>query len=156
MNWGSRTGESRGISSVISTVLMVAVVLIMAVSVGVFVFDIDDALKEPSPSAVFEFEYTDATSDTLNVSHQGGDTVDGDNVYVVVTGATVNGGTSADGRYRWTDPPLNGDEDITASSTAVGNPGYNLDLSSASVVLVYDDPDTDESYVLDSWEGPDR
>jgi len=80
--------HNRGVSSVISTILMVAIVVLIAIPAGIYAFQVAEPGREPAPTV----KRTDASmtpdggvdTQTVSVTHGGGDTVDMENVEVVV------------------------------------------------------------------------
>lgn len=72
--------DERGVSPVIGTVLMVAVALILATFIGAFVLGFAGDLAQDDPLVDFQMSQ-DGT--TVALTHAGGDTLDGEDVYVV-------------------------------------------------------------------------
>lgn len=78
----------RGVSSVVSTVLMVGIVVLIAIPAGIYAFQVAEPGQEPAPTV----KRSDAsmTADggvdeqTVSVTHGGGDTIDMENVEIVV------------------------------------------------------------------------
>lgn len=70
-------GDERAVSPVIGVVLMVAITVILAAVVGSFVLGIGGQVQPSSPSANFQFDYTETATGTYNVTvrHTGGDTI---------------------------------------------------------------------------------
>lgn len=79
--------DDDAVSSVVSTVLMVAITIILVAVIGSFVLDLGGAIGESPPSArlsVVEQEFNGNTS--VLISHEGGDTLDESQVTVTVDG----------------------------------------------------------------------
>jgi FlaG/FlaF family flagellin (archaellin) len=75
------------VSSVIATVLMVALVIVLAVAGGAFYFETaNEATQEPAPTAAFEWTQN---GNSLTITHQGGDQVASDQVTIMVDGSEV-------------------------------------------------------------------
>lgn len=72
--------DKRGVSPVIGTILMVAVVVLLAATVGTFVLDVANDATQDEPLTTFRMSQ-DGTAVVL--THTGGDTLDGENVYIV-------------------------------------------------------------------------
>jgi flagellin-like protein len=70
-------GADRGVSSVISVILMVAVTVILAAVVATFALDLGGSASDTGPQASFQFEY-DTTTGNVTVAHTNGDALDGD------------------------------------------------------------------------------
>lgn len=73
--------RARGVSSVVSVVLLVAVVVILAASVSVFTIDAGGDLQEAPPlvadsAAEYQTGGGNCSTDVVRLSHQGGDAVD--------------------------------------------------------------------------------
>ena len=79
--------DERAVSPVIGVILMVAITVILAAVIGTFVLGLGDDLQDTSPTADFNFDY-DTSNDSVTITHNGGDTIDGttDNVTVTTTG----------------------------------------------------------------------
>ena len=91
--------SDRGVSPVIGVILMVAITVILAAVIGTFVLDIGANIDEPAPTADLEIEdakhnYDDTavteTQDLVKIVHQGGDTLDGESLKIVVRNDTSN------------------------------------------------------------------
>ena len=137
--------DDDAVSPVIGVILMVAITVILAAVIASFVLGLGDQAANSSPSASFNFDYdSSVTSDNLEVSHNGGDTIESDDI--VFRGSNI-------------------DEDGDTWST-VANGGTNTDVSSGSTALltanndqwtvnvVYENPSGDSSSTLASDEGP--
>jgi len=80
--------EDDAVSSVVSTVLMVAITIILVAVIGSFVLDLGGAVGDSPPQArlsVVEQQMASGNTSVL-VNHEGGDTVDMDQVEVTVEG----------------------------------------------------------------------
>jgi flagellin-like protein len=80
--------STRGVSSVIGVVLLVAVVVILAAAVGTFALEFTNATQEPAPqvaNAEAEFLVTGGFDQTVRITHRGGDTVDVSDLEIVVS-----------------------------------------------------------------------
>lgn len=110
---------------------MVAITVVLAAVIGGFVMNMGDSLSDPAPSTQIDFDY-DSGSDTLTVTHDGGEVITGDN-----TGNLIVEGNEA------TDFPYSaGDEIATVSSASSNSP----------VDVVWESPEGESSRILDSWE----
>lgn len=84
------TIDNRGASSVISVILMVAVVAILAATVSVFVFDFGERINQPAPNVADttgEFVIDDPDPDNnqlVRITHLGGDSVAVEKIEVVI------------------------------------------------------------------------
>lgn len=85
-------GDPRGVSPVIGTVLLVAVVVTLAATVGVYAFGLTDQHSETAPQVAITTTYDERTAgdgQTLTVEFHTGDTLAARNVSFVLTGATA-------------------------------------------------------------------
>lgn len=161
--------DDDAVSPVIGVILMVAITVILAAVIASFVLGLGDSASNSTPQASISFDYTQQSSanDTLHVTHDGGDTIEASQLNATVSNAdgdstgAVFGAAAADGN-------LFGDSgDVNAGSTynlsesdfhdAGGGPSSvdQLDLSGATVNVVYTAPSGDTSSTLATWEGPD-
>lgn len=147
--------DRRGSSSVIASKLLIAIVVVL--SSGAFGYVALGVDTQPvSPQAKFSFEYAEGgTADSLAVRHTHGDTIDGGQVTLAVTGAAPG---AADGTYRWNGTVLDGaatvrsGDQVRLDAARLG--GDTLDLNAATVRLIWTSADGDDAYVLDTWQGP--
>lgn len=77
---GLCSGEDRGVSPVIGVVLMVAITVILAAVIGAFVLGLGDGLGDSAPTAQIS---ADGDSSNVTFTHNGGDTISEQNLYVV-------------------------------------------------------------------------
>lgn len=66
-------GNERAVAPVVSTILVVAIAIILAATVAVFVLDLGERTSDPAPTTSFEFEETD--DGTVLATHISGDTI---------------------------------------------------------------------------------
>jgi len=83
--------RNRGVSSVISIVLLVAVAVVLSTVIATFALGITDETSENVPTASFEVvreevDFSGATYDIVFVQHAYGDSLDPDNLQVTVNG----------------------------------------------------------------------
>lgn len=86
--------HARGVASVISTILMVAVVVILAATISVFVLELGESVSEPAPNAQFQIEYDYfgdgvAKNDSIRITHLGGDELDRERLEIRIGGDVV-------------------------------------------------------------------
>jgi flagellin-like protein len=85
--------ENRAVSPVIGVILMVAITVILAAVIGTFVLGLGDQVQQTSPNAQWNWEANGdltGSSATLDVTHEGGDTVDAG--LLSFSGSAVDGG----------------------------------------------------------------
>ena len=110
MHLGRFVAEDDAVSPVIGVILMVAVTVILAATIGTFVLGVGQGTSSPTPQATWAFEYDDGgdgfgsgTNDELTVTHEGGDTIE-ERLTVQVDGQRVD--TSGDLAYNPGAPSL--------------------------------------------------
>ncbi|AXG08643.1 type IV pilin [Haloplanus rubicundus] len=80
------TDES-AVSPVIGVILMVAITVILAAVIGTFVLGLGDQVSESAPQASFSFDFND--SDGVDITHEGGETLEKGNLNVSNSSASV-------------------------------------------------------------------
>lgn len=133
----------------VGTLVFAGVVGVGTLSLGVF--------DPPAPQVAFEYAFTnDYQHDSLVIEHHSGEAVEGDRLIVLIAGAKP---ASANGVYRWDATPLDGDSDVEQgaavrlNATTMGT-GFTLNLDSARITIMWDDPDDDARVPLSQWAGP--
>ncbi|WP_299262269.1 type IV pilin [Halorientalis sp.] len=87
--WPSVPQNGRAVSNVLGVVLVVAIVVVLAAVVGNLALGFGDSMGTPAPAFTVESQYqADGAGNTndrpyLNITHTGGDTVDGTALFVV-------------------------------------------------------------------------
>jgi FlaG/FlaF family flagellin (archaellin) len=98
-------GGARGVTSLIGVLLMVAVLVVVAATMTVFVFDIGSGLESESPNIDTEYDLVaDGAERTVAITLVAGDAVATDQLYVVGSksldiGGAPDSGTPANDRY---------------------------------------------------------
>jgi flagellin-like protein len=150
--------DDRAVSPVIGVILMVAITVILAAVIGTFALGLGTT-QDTAPQSTWEKTYTSGPPDTLTLTHASGDPMEATRRSVVVSDAGSSG-TDPNGKTTITDlgttGTVNAGTTVTVDSTGLSTTG--LDLSSATVRLVWEDEDTDDqadSATLATWEGPE-
>ena len=149
------------VAAIIIAAFMVAVTVILAAVIGAFVLGFGDSLSDPAPNAQIDFDYS-ASDSTINVSHDGGQTLNAQNTgFLSITG--VDETTTA------RDADRNGDNIGPESSGAAvdgndrvaidgrfssGNETVNADVTGDEVALVWENSDASNSQELGSFIVP--
>ncbi len=118
--------EDDAVSPVIGVILMVAVTVLLAATIGTFVLGVGQGTSSPTPQATWEFEYdgggdggfsAGSQDDSLTVTHGGGDTVE-NTLTVQVDGKRVD--TSGDLTYTPSapSPPFGAGSSITVEESS--------------------------------------
>ena len=82
-------GRSRGVAPIIAVILMVAVVVVLAATISVFVLAVGENLSETAPNAELEIEFDHlddgvAKNDTVRITHLAGDQLERERLEVVI------------------------------------------------------------------------
>jgi FlaG/FlaF family flagellin (archaellin) len=142
---------------VIGLVLLIAITLLLASTVGWVAVTIGDQnQRQSTPTTAFDFEYqaVPGEGDTLRIVHTSGKSLQRSELDIVVEAATCTGG-DPNGRFEATafggTGTLSAGESLTldGSVTCSGE----LDLSTATVRILWL-PDADSESGLQTWTGP--
>jgi len=91
--------EDRAVSPVIGVILMVAITVILAAVIGTFVLGLGDQVSDNAPQASFSFDFSangdfdgqtgaPGTGDLVNITHEGGETIENSTLEVSGDGTT--------------------------------------------------------------------
>jgi len=153
--------DDDAVSPVIGVILMVAITVILAAVIGTFVLGLGDQVQDTAPQATFTFDYTDGSNeDSLEIVHDGGDSIDSASLDASVSGATD---TDGDPNQAWAfDTDLGASGDVSAGTSVTvdeANLGLDttddLDLSGSTVRVTWNADSADSSATLGKWSGPD-
>ena len=174
--------DDEAVSPVIGVILMVAITVILAAVIGTFVLGLGDQVQTTAPQASFNFEYTQDTgssSDTLEITHDGGDAIAGLRLNASVSNAVEGSGMGGDGiddvtsgtgltfgsavasdgdAFTQTDVVAGSSETLDANDfhdTGTTTAAEDVDLSSTSVRVIWTSETGDSSATLGKWSGPD-
>ena len=166
--------DERAVSPVIGVILMVAITVILAAVIASMTLGLGDS-AQTAPQAKLDQDYTQnfdnaaSTNDNLALTHQSGATLPADRVKVVVTGARLDSDPAAikstiagaDGEVTWDDLASGSPTEIGAGDSITldqsdfevtnSGTGDNLDLSGATVKLVWTSEDGGTSDTLMTW-----
>ncbi len=160
--------EDDAVSPVIAVILMVAITVILAAVIATFVLGLSDSVDNTAPQATFGFEYeqNEGGSDVLTITHQGGDTIEGQNLNITADGAiskvprevyvgtdVFTGEITAGTRATVDNTTFKDDSNDFISKR--NGPDEKLDLSGATIRVIYIDDAGSSSATLGTWEGPD-
>jgi len=129
---------SRGVSPVISVILMVAIVVILVTTASVFIFDSSGGLNEPAPfvadtTGEFVIDNSQAGDNQIvQVTHRGGDGVAVDEIEIIVRAS----GPSLDTDARLVDLPA---DDTTIDNKNIEGNVDLIDTSDAVQIIQEDD-----------------
>jgi len=167
----------RAVSPVIAVILMVAITVILAAVIATFVLSLGSSVSETAPQANFEFAFDDGDAgsnlygpnDQLTITHSGGDTMASDALVVRMTGSDfkyLDGPNSvAPSPYKSsrTFADMGTADDVSAGTNVTlyidhddaSNNATLEQFDRASVSVIYDPPNSDQTAVLTRWDGPD-
>ncbi|MCT9097554.1 type IV pilin N-terminal domain-containing protein [Haloarchaeobius sp. HME9146] len=140
MNLKNLFTDDDAVSPVIGVILMVAITVILAAVIGAFVLNIGGN-QEKTPQATFSWE--NGASSNLNITHEGGDTLDPTTLSLAGAGFSQDldsVGSFSSGASEWT-------AGETYSSTNTGNSGE-------TVRLVWSSPSGGSSNVIAEYTLP--
>ncbi|WP_411966290.1 type IV pilin [Haloferax sp. YSMS24] len=148
--------ESRAVSPVIGVILMVAITVILAAVIGTFVLGLGDQVSETAPQASFSFEYTNGSPDTLEVTHESGDSIGATELSLVSSEEYSNSSTLTNvstgftfDQFDGVGSDINAGTTITAYSKASGD-----DIGDQTFRVVWTSESGSSSATLQKWSGP--
>jgi flagellin-like protein len=151
MEFARPSTTERAVSPVIGIVLIVAITVILSAVIGTFALGVGES-QDTAPQSSWKTDYTSGSPDELTLTHDSGDRMEADRLSIIITGS------NHDGKYSFSTLGVTGEVSAGTEVTVDDTVGTNLDLSSATVRLVWEDEDIDDqadSAVLVVWEGPD-
>ncbi|MDV7348822.1 type IV pilin N-terminal domain-containing protein [Halorubrum distributum] len=119
--------DDRAVSPVIGVILMVAITVILAAVIGTFVLGLGDQLGDTAPQATFTID--DNSSQTINITKTGGQSLEASDLVLAVDGERVN--TSFPG-----DTWQTGERKQITNSP--GGAATNWDSGEATVRIIHD------------------
>lgn len=159
------TADTRGVSPVIGVVLLVGITVVLAGTVGAFAFGFDDKTSQGQvPTVAFQTDYDTGTSDELEFTHNSGETVDPQYLYVRVRGALCSGSDDPNGEHN-VESKLDISDTFSAGQTitlegdgggAAGSSALCTDdlvLTGATVTVSWR-TGTGTSSTVATWDGP--
>jgi len=141
--------DDDAVSPVIGVILMVAITVILAAVIASFVLGLGDQAQQTTPQASFTFEYDESVGNAdegdLTITHDGGDTINAQSLY-------IRGSNLASHTGNWAD-------DLSYSGTEV-SAGNSLTLGSDvpddyDARVIYEPPEGDQSATLAQDSGPE-
>ncbi|GAB3326867.1 type IV pilin N-terminal domain-containing protein [Haloplanus salinarum] len=110
MNFKELLTEDRAVSPVIGVILMVAITVILAAVIGTFVLGLGDQVSESAPQASMSFDFNIGadSGDYVNITHEGGETLDNSSISV-----------DADSTLTYQSTPSQWSDTISAGDTGV-------------------------------------
>jgi flagellin-like protein len=165
MNIQNLISDDDAVSPVIGVILMVAITVILAAVIGTFVLGLGGSVQQTAPQASFTFDYTENSggNDDLIITHDGGDSIEPARLNTTQSGATA---TVSGGSLRLADNPWAGGGTVEAgtsvefdetefSATAGNSVSGDLDLSGATIRVVWNSQNGENTATLAKFSGPD-
>ena len=135
--------DDDAVSPVIGVILMVAITVILAAVIGTFVLGLGDQVQTTAPNAQFSFDW-DSSNDELDITHDGGDGIAADELYL--------SGNIANPDNDWS--TVSGvPSTVRAGTTVTVGDDYSWDGTpgEGEVRVVWQDSDSDQSSTLRTW-----
>ncbi|QPV62254.1 type IV pilin N-terminal domain-containing protein [Halosimplex litoreum] len=159
MNLKRLLNDDDAVSPVIGVILMVAITVILAAVIATFVLGLGDQVSNTSPQASFSFEWEVDTNDygNLTVTHDGGETIQAQNLYLRGSeGSNAAPTADLDSLGETWDNDAYSD-DVGPTSEVQAGMSIRLDGigSDGEVSLVWQSTTGDSSTTLKTWTGPD-
>jgi flagellin-like protein len=142
--------DDDAVSPVIGVILMVAITVILAAVIASFVLGLGDQAQQATPQASFSFDYEENTE--VTVTHDGGDTIQANELYVR---GTLDGSNSIS--QTWANM-TSGVSEVTAGNSVVlddSNTDVSDPTNSYEIRVVYETQEGDTSATLAQDTGPD-
>jgi flagellin-like protein len=158
--------DDNAVSPVIGVILMVAITVILAAVIASFVLGLGNNAASQTPTATIGFDYedTNGTAGYVTVTHDGGDSISHNELYIRGSGITKvadpdddypGDGTDGEGNITspgtWDANATSGDDSRVVSGDRV----YVGVLSDYEISTVYQSQEGDTSSTLNTHEGPD-
>ena len=146
--------DDDAVSPVIGVILMVAITVILAAVIATFVLGLGDQVSNTSPQASFSFEWNgeSGTEDPLKVTHDGGETIQAQNLYIRGSDGTVKDNANFGKTWdSYAGAGVTGTSEVQAGMSASV---ANVD-SDAEASIVWQSSAGDSSSTLKEWTGPD-
>ena len=147
--------DDDAVSPVIGVILMVAITVILAAVIGTFVLGLGDQVGETAPQASFNFEFgsTPAGQAMVDITHDGGDSID-------ATSASLN--TTVDGTEVVDDADLTYEDDNAWKQVGTASAGSSVNVtdtanaawSGQSIRVVWTNANGDNSATLGKADAP--
>jgi len=141
--------EDRAVSPVIGVILMVAITVILAAVIGTFVLGLGQNVQS-TPSASFDFDFDTSGTANVNVTHNGGDTLEqGDNTQTVELSSTANSSNA-----KWLGPSGSGYQDTDALTAGDTYDNWEYGGGGATVRIIWTGANNESSATLGQQDAP--
>jgi FlaG/FlaF family flagellin (archaellin) len=141
-----RERQTRAVSQVVAIALLIGMVTVLSATIAVYAVSFGGAAQEPAPSVVLATAFDDRTTadgQYLNVTHDGGGTLDVSTLRLDVDGARTAAGSTATVEAGVIESQVGKEwkatETLSINRTAFGlTGGQHLVLENATVRFVYE------------------
>ncbi|MFC6973689.1 type IV pilin N-terminal domain-containing protein [Halomicroarcula sp. GCM10025709] len=154
--------DDDAVSPVIGVILMVAITVILAAVIASFVLGLGDQTQQTAPQASFAFDYEAGVGNSgygvLTVTHDGGDTIAANTLYIRGSGLATDGSTSGLSASDFDIGSGTAGDWSTAGVGSEVSAGTSVDVaveSSYDVRIVFEGASGDTSATLGRSAGPD-
>jgi len=131
--------DDAAVSPVIGVILMVAITVILAAVIGSFVLNLGQGVQQTAPQASFGFDYT---NDSVDVTHESGDTVAATQLNVTSAAAIDYSGSTAFA------------DTVSAGDTATYNLTASTEWNGETVRVAWESEDGGTSATLSQSTAP--
>jgi flagellin-like protein len=146
------TDDESAVSPVIGVILMVAITVILAAVIASFVLGLGDSVSNTAPQASFTFDYDESSSTTTNQLANDGGGTDGELTITHDGGDTINGQRLevTDGTDTISPTPFGDDTDVAAGSS------LTIDIDNDDTVrIIFTGQSGDNTATLGQFEAPE-
>jgi len=138
--------DDDAVSPVIGVILMVAITVILAAVIASFVLGLGDQAQQATPQASFSWDYEGGGTDTVTITHDGGDSIEARELYIR---GDFDGTSPSDETWGDFGSP-SGASEVTAGNSIDVSAGPSYELR-----VVYEPVEGDTSATLSEDSGPD-
>ena len=141
--------EERAVSPVIGVILMVAITVILAAVIGTFVLGLGDQVQTTAPNAQLSW---DSSSTDVTVTHDGGDTMDGHQVFIIFSVEDGMDNGVEDGSWYDISSTLGTPHtQVNAGKSLTFEPNNGEWSDGDSITVTWEAPDGGSSTTLGRW-----
>jgi flagellin-like protein len=118
--------DDDAVSPVIGVILMVAITVILAAVIGTFVLGLGDQVQSTTPQAQFTFDEGSGSQPAIDITHDGGDSVNVDNLNVTSSEGAIGANTCQDATGNteaWDSSEISAGDQCTIPSSTLSTDG---------------------------------
>jgi len=139
--------DDDAVSPVIGVILMVAITVILAAVIGTFVLGLGGQVQDTAPNA--QFTWNEESNGNLTITHDGGQSVDVNNMNVTGDGAGISTQCQTNGGA--TDEWSGGDSELSAGDACTLN-GTTGNLDDTTIRIIWESDEGGTSSTLADYE----